>query len=396
LFDVNLVILMQDQSKMMPRVLMVDLSDNFGGANARILELMKNLPTNRIGLATIAGSRIACELEKAGYMVHRLATNKFDPRIPFRMVRVIRKHEYQVVDTQNPQSKLWGSIAAALGRAALVSTLNSWYMNEHPRFSLRWFGYSAIELVTNIFLSRYIVVSREIQNAMLRLGIPANKIDLIYNAVKIDASEVPSGKQDLIERYNLSKDAVVCVAAGRLAWAKGYEDLILAIASLAEEDGRVHCVIAGEGELFQSLQTRVESLGLSSRIILAGHLPRKDVLFLIKNADLFVMPSRTEGTPVALLEAAALRTPILASMAGGIPELVVDEEDGLLVPVGDIEALAKGIRRLTSDKSLVRRLVENAHGKVNREFTLEAQTRFSIQSYNKVWHYRGPRAHASD
>ena len=175
----NPVSVKKKYDELLPQTLLVDLSDNFGGANARILALIQKLPQESVGLATIEGSVIASELERAGYLVHRLANNKFDPRIPFRMAAVIRKYGYKVLDTQNPQSKLWGSIAASLSRVALISTLNSWYMNEHPKYSLRWFGYTVIELLTNVVLTRYIVVSREIQNAMLRIGIPADKIDLV-------------------------------------------------------------------------------------------------------------------------------------------------------------------------------------------------------------------------
>src|SRR5690349_8308038 len=143
---------MRNENLQIPRTLIVDLSANFGGANARVLTLMKQFPVDRIGLATIQGSTIAPELEGMGYQVHRLAVSKFDPRIPFRMANLIRKFNYQVVDTQNPQSKLWGSLASFWVGAVLVSTLNSWYMNEHPKYSLRWFVYSALEFLTNFSL----------------------------------------------------------------------------------------------------------------------------------------------------------------------------------------------------------------------------------------------------
>ncbi|MDP1779227.1 MAG: hypothetical protein Q8K73_03040, partial [Anaerolineales bacterium] len=78
----------------LPRVLVVDLSANFGGTNARVLALMKKFPTDRVGLATICGSMIAPELEEAGYNVYYLAAGKFDPHILFRMVQVIRDHGY--------------------------------------------------------------------------------------------------------------------------------------------------------------------------------------------------------------------------------------------------------------------------------------------------------------
>lgn len=374
----------QSADEQIPHTLIVDLSDNFGGTNARVLALMKELPTHSVGLATIQGSLIAAELEKAGYLVHRLARNKFDPRIPFRMAQVIRSCKYQVVDTQNPQSKLWGSVAAIMGGASLISTLNSWYMNEHRRYSLRWFLYSAIELITNIALSRYIVVSREILNAMLKLGIPAEKIDLVYNAINIKDFKFVDERERWLKKHQIPADSLLCVAAGRLSWAKGHDNLIRAFEMVAKDYNHVYCLIAGEGELRSSLEQQIQHAGLSGRVILLGHLSRLEVLSLINASDIFIMPSRTEGTPIALLEAAALKKPILASRVGGIPELVNDGSECLLVVPDDVLELANGIQRLIEEKDLVERLVENAYRKVTREFTLDTQACSTIQSYKKA------------
>jgi len=380
-----------NQNEKFPLTLVVDLSDNFGGANARILALMRNLPKDCIGLATIDGSMIADELEEAGYLVHRVARSKFDPRIPFRLAGIIRRYSYKVVDTQNPQSKLWGSFAAIMGRAALISTLNSWYMNEHPRYSLRWFLYSGIEILTNIALSRYIVVSREIQSAIVGLGISASRVDLIYNAINLDATSIPVDRQSLIEKYNFPNDALLCVAAGRLVWAKGHDELVRAFEILVKGNTRLCCVVAGDGDLRENLEVQIKEAGLTGRFVLSGHLSREDVLSLVKAADIFVMPSRTEGTPVALLEAAALKKPILATMVGGIPELIQNGEEGLLVPSGDVQGLADGLRKLVTDTDFAQRLAEKGYQRVSNQFVLKAQVDSTIQSYNKAWQFRKSR-----
>jgi len=107
--------------------------------------------------------------------------------------------------------------------------------------------------------------------------------------------------------------------------------------------------------------------------------------------NIFVMPSRSEGTPIALLEAAALRKPILATSVGGIPELLKDEEECLLVPSPDLPKLVTGIRKLIQDDGLAERLAENAHRRVLRDFTLNTQALATIQSYNRAWKSRNGR-----
>ena len=180
-------------------------------------------------------------------------------------------------------------------------------------------------------------------------------------------------------------------AAGRLAWAKGYEDLITALEIIIKEDKRVYCLIAGEGELYETLDAQIKNLGLAEHVFLLGYLPRKEVLSLIKESNIFIMPSRSEGTPIALLEAAALRKPILATSVGGIPELLKNGEECLLVPPRDLSELVTGIRILIGDRFLANRVAENAYRRVIRDFTVNAQALATIQSYNKAWKTRNER-----
>jgi glycosyltransferase involved in cell wall biosynthesis len=372
---------MNRESLKIPRTLIVDISANFGGANARVLALMKKFPTDSIGLATIDGSMIAPELEGMGYLVHYLAENKFDPRIPFRMTRVIQQLKYQVLDAQNPQSKLWASIAAFWSGAALVSTLNSWYMNEHPRYSLRWFIYSALEFLTNFSLSRYIVVSSEIEKAMLVAGISATRIDLIYNAVELDVDMIDGDKKKFLDKYNLPSNAIICIAAGRLAWAKAHDDLISAMAIARRGNSRLYCLIAGEGELEGELRAQIKRAELDEYVLLPGNVAHAELLSCLKTSDIYVMPSRTEGTPVALLEAAMLGRPIVASNVGGIPEMVVNEEHALLIEVGDVEGLAAALLRVAGDEALADRLGKQARARVKTHFSIAVQAQLTSESY---------------
>ncbi len=368
----------------LPRVLVVDLSANFGGTNARVLALMKKFPTDRVGLATIRGSMIAPELEESGYSVYYLAAGKFDPHILFRMVQVIRDHGYQVIDTQNPQSKFWGSFASFFGGAKLISTLNSWYMNEHPKYSLRWLIYSVMEFATNFTLSRYIVVSGEIRNAMIQAGIPQTKIDLIYNAIDLDVSSIRGSKKWLLEKYELPYDSVICLAAGRLAWSKAHDDLINAVSNAREKNAAIYCMIAGDGALKLVLKKQIDQLGAGKYILLLGHVDHDELLAILKSCDIYVMPSRTEGTPVALLEAMALEKPIVASDVGGIPELVTHQEQALLVKNGSVEALKNALLRIAGDAELASRLGLNARERVFTNFTLSRQFESTKESYIKA------------
>lgn len=377
------------QNEDLCQTLIIDLSKNFGGADTRVLNLMRKLPRDRVALATLQNSPLASEAERAGLRVFRVGKDKSSWEIIRNLVSIIRSEGVQVLDTQNPQSKFWGSISAGLTGVALVSTLNSWYANEHGQRSLKGLLYAMLELNTNSFLDRYIVVARSIFDALVERGVAPDKIDLIYNAVESDCA--PAITNGIIQSLNLPHESIVLVAVGRLTWAKGFEDLIRTVEGLVKEDGRIHCLIAGEGELRERLETLIEQTGLTRNIYLLGHLSHENVLSLIAASDIFVMPSRSEGTPIALLEAAILRKPIVATWVGGIPELVSNEEECLLVDPGNVFQLATSIRRLIQDKQLAERLGDHAYRRASRDFSLDVQAHATIQSYNKAFQSRNER-----
>jgi glycosyltransferase involved in cell wall biosynthesis len=368
----------------MPRTLIVDLAVRYGGVSSRVLSLLGGLPAGRAALAGLAGSAITRRAQALGLAVHTVGASKADPRIVGRLARVIRDGGYQVLDTQNVQSKLWGSLAAARTGAALVSTLHSWYEDEHGG-SLKGRIYQTIERLTSRSLDLTITVSSQGRERALASGVPQEAIALILNAVEIDPESVPGDRAWLSRTFDLPDDAITCCAVGRLVQQKGYSDLVEAIGLMRDEHPSLYCLIVGEGRYHDELAGQIAAAGLEERVRLSGFQERDKVLSIVKTGDIFVMPSRSEGTPVALLEAAALARPILATRVGGIPEMVTDGEQALLVEPGDGPALAAGLRRLCDDPALATRLGAQARERVDREFGLGAQIEATQRAYREAW-----------
>src|SRR5512144_909334 len=132
-----------------PKVLVVDFSNNYGGSSSRVLLLMQQAAPGTIALAALKSGAIARQAIQLGLPVHTLANHKADPRLLVRLVRVIRQEGYNLLDSQNIQSKFWANLAAIATKVALVSTLNSWYANEHGRASRKGRIYTSLELLTN-------------------------------------------------------------------------------------------------------------------------------------------------------------------------------------------------------------------------------------------------------
>lgn len=161
---------------------------------------------------------------------------------------------------------------------------------------------------------------------------------------------------------------VLCL--GRLVARKGQRDLLQAVARLDD----VELTIAGEGPERVRLEALAASLGIEGRVTFTGVVGQDEALWLYREADIFCLPSLSEGLPVVLIEAMACSLPVVATRIDAIPELISDGRDGVLVEPGDAEELAAALGNLVSDPLLRRRLGAAARETVARLHDLEQQT----------------------
>lgn len=364
------------------RILLVDLSKRFGGASVRALALASHLAPWQTAIAGLKESPVVKIAQERNIPFRIVGESRADPLIPFRLKDVIRRENIQVVDTQNIQSKFWGSLALLFTDVAFVSTLNSSYGDEHAG-SWKGKAYSMIDHWTNYKTDRYIAVSKSILDGLLDGGVPADMVDLVTNAVDVDESFLPNPKW-IRHEIGVPNDAILYVSVGRLVWAKGYEDLIRAFGQVLDLVPNAYAVILGDGELFQTLDRQIKQAGLTDRLLLHGFCDHRKVLDILKASDIFVMTSRSEGVPYALLEAAALGLPILATKCGGIPEVLTDQENALLVPVGDTIGISSGLVYLAENKKISGDLGSKARARIKSEFGLPAQIKATRSSYLKA------------
>ena len=380
--------IMELQNK--PKVLILDLSLKYGGATSRILSLMSRADPETIGLAALQDSFISQEALKLNIPTHIIGQSKTDLGIGRGLAALIDREGYQVLDTQNIQSKFWGSIAAQRKNIALVSTINSWYANEHGKVSLKGKIYTTLELATNSNLDLYITVSENDRQSLLRSNIPNEKIELIYNAVNANSQNLPNNT-DLRRQYSIPQNSIICIAVGRLVAIKGFDILIQTAHLLGQQLENVHFLIVGDGQCKAELADQVNALGVNKSVTFAGYQDHETVLSFVKSSDIFIMPSRYEGTPIALLEAASLGIPVIASNVGGIPELVQDQVHALLIPPDDPQSLAQAVKRIINDKKLAETLSANAVERIKEKFNIDRQLELTWSAYQKAlsFHLQG-------
>jgi len=195
---------------------------------------------------------------------------------------------------------------------------------------------------------------------------------VIYNALKIAPS--PS--------VVAPSDTPLLLCIGRLSPEKGFDIAITALASLRKHFTNVRLVIAGDGPSKKELEIQADKLNLGNVVEFVGWVIPNDVPSLIRSSTLVLMPSRSEGLPLVALEASFMARPIVASRVGGLPEVVVHEETGLLVEQENPEALAKAVEHLLQHPKNAKRMGQAAHRWAKSVFGWEQH----VNSYDALYH----------
>ncbi|PYI56698.1 MAG: hypothetical protein DMC62_02390 [Verrucomicrobia bacterium] len=221
--------------------------------------------------------------------------------------------------------------------------------------------------------ARVIVTETDFAEKFLRERFPehADRIHRIYNGLTIAG----------FRRANFSSASPLIVAVGRLIDKKRFADLIRACRLLMERGRSFRCEIIGEGPLEKELHQQIHDLDLQNYVKLLGPKPQHEIAEHLAMGTVFVLPSLIDASggmdnlPTVIMEAMATGLPVISTPIGGIPEMVVQNETGVLVPAGDSSALASAIERVIADFSLARRLGENGYKRANELFSIEKNVR---------------------
>jgi glycosyltransferase involved in cell wall biosynthesis len=358
-------------------VLLVVTLAEVGGAQSSVASLLPALVTHFDVAVAAHGAgplREAAEAAGARFLplrnVRRPISLWRDPAGLVELVRLLRRERPDIVHAGSSKAGVLGRLAAVLaGVPVRIFTVHGWAFAAHSGLSSRLYRFAdrAVEPLTTVT----ICVSEHEREAGLAAGTCASERTVVIpNAVDVAgaprSSSAPRGRP-------------LILAVGRLKAPKDFSTLVRALGRLPSDS--FDALIVGDGPDRPRLEDEIRALGLAGRVAFAGE--RRDVPELLAGADVFVLPSRSEGHPVSLLEAMAAGVPVVASRVGGVPEQIADGATGLLVEPGDSAALAAALRRLTADPSLRRRLGAAGRLRAERAFDLAAFRRAHLEVYSR-------------
>jgi glycosyltransferase involved in cell wall biosynthesis len=296
----------------------------------------------------------------------RLATWKtaLDPRALVKVIGEARGTRV-ILHAHDAHALVLAGLAARLTGARLVGTRRVDFHLRRPGFWGR--------------ADRVIAISAAIRDILISDGIREDRIALVHSG--IDPDEVRSASAGGIRAtYQLAPNVPLAVNVAALVPHKDHATLIAAAVESSREIPELHWIIAGDGPLLSELQAQVKNAALESRVHFAGRVPNP--WGAIAEADVFVRSSREEGLGTSILDAMALDIPVVATRAGGIPEILADGA-GVLVPVGDGIELGKAASRMIRDKTLRQRTLELARQRLTR-FTARTMADGVLSVYRSI------------
>jgi glycosyltransferase involved in cell wall biosynthesis len=344
-------------------ILFVDTERVWRGGQDQLFNLLAGLRQrgHRVHLVCQPHTLLESRARGINISVHTVAIRSELGLISFfRLLSILRRTRPEVIAFNTPRAVFIGTLASMLDSTPvrIIFRRVNFPLRKNflTRFKYTW-GINCI-----------VAISESIQLQLQVGGIPASRIRTIYEG--IDLSIYP--KRTVSDAPPTAGPAVVGTVA-HLSHEKGLQYLVEAASLIPNVKKRIRFVIVGDGACLQELMEQVKQLGLEGVFDFAGFHPNTSQF--MKSFDIFALPSLSEGLSSAILEAMANSLPIVATEVGGIPELVKNQENGLLVAPGDPAALALAIQRLADNPEEARRMGERGRGRMELRFTLERKIR---------------------
>jgi glycosyltransferase involved in cell wall biosynthesis len=350
-----------------------------GGQEKVVLQLLKLLDRNKfeVFFATGDNSKIPTDIPGDVQIFRAGFNSKYDLASCFKIRKIVRQYKIQVINVHGFRAALLIRFAYLLNKKIKIVYTGQVNYEQLKHFSGSWSN--QLSIVIGNFLDAKAtdsIVFVSSTNLKLRLqqkpGINSKKAGVIYNGVN------PSDfNLHCREKKTSSQKIIVTLSA--LVKRKGVDVLIKAIKILTEQGvSNFEVRIGGEGPEKDNLQNLITGYGLAGKMKMLGYVNKEELLSV---ADIFVLPTYSEGLPLSIIEAGLFNVPVIASSVDGIPEIIQDKINGLLVNAGSAEELAKAIHLLLQNDGLGYKLA----GVLNKD----AYTKFSenkmIENYTSLF-----------
>ena len=282
----------------------------------------------------------------------------------FSLWQLLRREKIDVIETFTHDSNILGLPIAWLAHVPARIATHHGVIEGIPRWRERLHSW-----MVNFDIAQILVtVSEKTRRISLAEGVKAERISVIQNGITPVPFEGGS-RLEVRTAAGIGPDDLFLLSVGRLVDAKAHDILVSAMPTVLKEFPNAKVGICGDGVLRSNLEAQIKSLGLVDSVKLLGE--QNNVAKFLSSADVFVLPSRSEGLPMALLEAMSIGLPVIATKLEGLNEVVIEGVHGLFAPIDDAVVLAQVILQLLGDRSMRIRMGAAAQQRVNEVYSMD-------------------------
>lgn len=291
---------------------------------------------------------------RLGVSLDVLSRGKLDPRTMFDLIKIIKRDKIQILHCHGYGSSTFGRIVGLITGCPVV-------IQEHMIDPDIPFYQKIADKILSPLTAKGVAVSNAVKTFMTGVrSMPERKIQVIHNSIPSDYCDqyTDEQKNEYAKKYNIPQDKLLVGIVGRLDPLKAHTDFLLAAKEVLKTVPETCFIIVGEGALRSALEKYAQQLGIQNDVLFLGHC--ENVKEIISLFDLLALSSLTEGFALSIAEAMSQGKPVVATSVGGVPEVVVDGENGFLVPAKSPDQLAEKIIKLLCDKELRSKFGANA------------------------------------
>jgi glycosyltransferase involved in cell wall biosynthesis len=323
-------------------------------------------------LMALRGGRLAARAAADGFVVHPISPRLVRLDATWQLRRLLKERRFDIVHAHDPHGLTAAYLAGAHQRAALVVHRRVTFPLSRSRWALE--RYRAAR--------RIVAISRFVADRVIESGLDAARIGIVHDGVEFPALVTPELHQEARRSWKIPDGDVVLGCVGYFVEGKGQETLIRALPSVLERFPSCRLLLVGDGSLRSRLENLARELRVASSVIFAGFLD--DVSAAYRAMDVFLSPAQLEGLGSSLLAAMAHSLPAIAADSGGVPEVIDDGSNGLLVRGMEPYDFAKAMLILLDDRARAAKLGAAARETIEQKFTAERMVEGTIENYEKA------------
>ena len=360
----------------------------FGGGKRGFLQLMSHLDKNLFQIYSCCAlnedQESALKSMDVNIVNIDIQQGTILPAI-HKMVKFLRSEKIDIIHSQGARADVYCRVVSQLAKFNIKSVNTVQMLVEgYDVHLLKKKFYCCLDRITEKCVDKFIVVSEMLKDRLINgHKISEKKVEKIYNGIELNQYNKNVGR-DLSDKlksdFGLKPTDYIIGAIGRMVWQKGFKYLIHAIPKIALSMPQVKILFVGDGPLLGSLEALGRNLGVDDNLIFTGF--REDIKALLSIIDLLAIPSLLEGFPMITLEAMAMAKPIIGTSIDGISEQIENEDNGLLVPPKNSDALSEGIIRIFNDREFAEKISASGRKRVEKAYSIENTVRQIQNVYN--------------